>query len=257
VSHVALHDGLVKIFCYLQRGDNVSEGRFHALWRHPHGTLAKDVHTFRRYVQAHRISGIDAPGLRAPHDGVAELWFSTVEDGASLGENEYYRNIVIPDEQRFMSLSKDCFRVLTRAYHLRGDSDLSGRSVKLIHSMRKRADIPIEDFREALLGEDELQLGESLGARSHCISLAMVETYGEVFVPFDGQAHQWRTPDPYDAVRELWWSDLHELQSSISDHPAQWRAILSAGGADVTRSHGFIVDELVIVTGIPQNLSKA
>ena len=75
------------MFCLHRRAD-VDEAAFHRYWRDVHGPLAASyapVLGIRKYVQLHTVAGpvTDAlaadRGAPAPFDGVAELWFDSLD----------------------------------------------------------------------------------------------------------------------------------------------------------------------------------
>jgi hypothetical protein len=242
----------VKIFAFIARRRDISAGEYHALWRHPHGTLASDIDTFLQYIQAHRLDGVDLPGLGSPHDGAAEMWFRRLDDALGLGANEYYANVVIPDEVRFMDLGPRCFRLITRQQVTKPvTEDPLRRGIKILHCVHRRAGLSVAEFRESVKPERELELSDALGSTGHVLSWSVDETYGDVFVPFDGKAHQWLNPDPYDLVREMWWPNLHELRAALRNAPMAWRELLGADFIDPDLSHGFVADENVVVKAAP------
>jgi uncharacterized protein (TIGR02118 family) len=106
--------GVVKlVFCVYRRSD-VTEAEFHRYWREVHGPLAVSLAPLlgiRKYIQVHTTPGPVTAALSAsrgapePFDGVAELWFDSVEElmaaagsteGAAAGE------VLLTDERRFI-----------------------------------------------------------------------------------------------------------------------------------------------------------
>ncbi|HEY3841634.1 MAG TPA: EthD domain-containing protein [Acidimicrobiales bacterium] len=105
---------MVKLMFCVRRRQDVNEEEFHRYWREEHGPLVvtrASVLGIRRYVQAHTVPGPVTRALAAsrgtpePFDGVAELWFDSVDalmssvatpDGAAAGEE------LLVDERRFI-----------------------------------------------------------------------------------------------------------------------------------------------------------
>jgi uncharacterized protein (TIGR02118 family) len=101
------------VFCVRRRAD-VAEAEFHRYWREVHGPLAVSLAPIlgiRKYVQAHTTPGPVGAALAAsrgapePFDGIAELWFDSVEEliatagsteGAAAGDQ------LLTDERRFI-----------------------------------------------------------------------------------------------------------------------------------------------------------
>jgi uncharacterized protein (TIGR02118 family) len=108
---------VVKLTFCLRRRPDLTPEEFRRYWRDVHAPLVAaraEVLGIRRYVQLHTV---DAPGLHAalrrrnggapePWDGVAELWFDSVEamrgndsDEARLASAE-----LLADERNFIDL---------------------------------------------------------------------------------------------------------------------------------------------------------
>jgi len=79
---------VVKLVFCLRRRSDIDEAEFHRYWREVHGPLAASfapVLGIRRYVQVHTTPGPVGDAITAgrgapePFDGVAELWFDSVD----------------------------------------------------------------------------------------------------------------------------------------------------------------------------------
>jgi uncharacterized protein (TIGR02118 family) len=108
---------MIKLTFVLRRRPDVDPQEFHRYWREEHGPLVArhaDALRIRRYVQTHRIDNpFDGPlnesrGIAAePYDGVAELWWDTLEDLQAAFESEAGRDAgaaLLEDERRFIDL---------------------------------------------------------------------------------------------------------------------------------------------------------
>jgi hypothetical protein len=72
--------------------DGVRLQTFHDNWRHPHGTLATNVHVMRRYVQDHRLGPDNLVGVnQTPLEGVLEAWFDNTAAIEASGNDPYIR----------------------------------------------------------------------------------------------------------------------------------------------------------------------
>ena len=110
---------MIKITYALRRRPELSSAEFHRYWRTEHAALVRqhaDAIGLRRYVQSHTIeTPVDEP-LRAarglgpqPYDGVAELYFDSVEAlVASLSSPEIQAigAALVEDEQRFIDVAR-------------------------------------------------------------------------------------------------------------------------------------------------------
>jgi uncharacterized protein (TIGR02118 family) len=103
-------------FC-LTRLPQLSREAFQAYWFDTHAPLVASVAEalrIRRYVQAHSLPAEASAGLRASrdappeYDGVAELWFDSLEDMAAhqSAETNAAAALLLEDERRFIDLAK-------------------------------------------------------------------------------------------------------------------------------------------------------
>jgi uncharacterized protein (TIGR02118 family) len=108
---------MIKLTFVLRRRPDVDADEFHRYWREEHGPLVArhaDALRIRRYVQLHRVDNPfdaalnEARGIAAePYDGVAELWFDSLEDvAATIGTEAGARAgaELLEDEARFIDL---------------------------------------------------------------------------------------------------------------------------------------------------------
>ncbi len=104
---------LLKVSCLLTRRSNLTHEQFFRYWTEKHTPmLAKPDPTapkVYRYVQLQPIPET-VPRLKtAPYDGVAEVWFESIEDAAAMFTSEHYNTVVAKDEENFLDRSKTVF----------------------------------------------------------------------------------------------------------------------------------------------------
>lgn len=111
------------IFC-LHRLPALSREEFQHYWRDQHGPLVRQhAATLRiaRYVQSHALGGpLDealqaSRGAAAGYDGVAELWWTSMEDLAAATASEAGRAAslaLLEDERRFIDLARSALFVV-------------------------------------------------------------------------------------------------------------------------------------------------
>ena len=107
---------MIKLTFCLRRRPNMTVEEFQRYWRTTHADLiAKraEVLGIRRYVQLHSA---DLPGLHEslqrrnggaplPYDGVAELWFDSLEDFIGGGPDRMQASAeLLADERNFVDL---------------------------------------------------------------------------------------------------------------------------------------------------------
>jgi len=102
---------MVKLVACLKRKPGMTSQEFHRYWREVHGPLVKGVPEFfrhvRKYVQGHTVSA-SAPGFppasATAYEGVAELWFDSVEAAGKAFAEPRYLEIIRADEKKFLDL---------------------------------------------------------------------------------------------------------------------------------------------------------
>jgi uncharacterized protein (TIGR02118 family) len=111
---------MVKLMFCLRRLPNLSTEQFQEYWLNTHAPLVRMVAPalrIRRYVQCHSfVDALMAPAMAArrgsvvaPYDGVAELWWDSIEDAIaarSTSESREAGRALLEDERRFIDLSQ-------------------------------------------------------------------------------------------------------------------------------------------------------
>lgn len=108
---------MIKVVFCLRRLPNLSAEQFYAYWLEEHSALLR-THAaalrIKRYVQSHAFDhaelrpALDARGARVPpYDGVAELWWDSLEDLRAVGrraEGRMAGRALLADERKFIDL---------------------------------------------------------------------------------------------------------------------------------------------------------
>jgi uncharacterized protein (TIGR02118 family) len=109
---------MIKLTFCLTRLSHLSREEFQAYWRNTHAPLVASVAEtlqIRRYVQLHSLPLAASETLRASRegppgfDGVAELWFDSLEamaENATRSEAQAAGRLLLEDERRFIDLPK-------------------------------------------------------------------------------------------------------------------------------------------------------
>jgi len=107
---------MIKLTFCLRRRPGMAQEEFQRYWRTAHAALVAEraeVLGIRRYVQLHTA---DLPGLHEslqgrnggapqPYDGVAELWFDSLDDFVAGGpEKKQASGELLADERNFIDL---------------------------------------------------------------------------------------------------------------------------------------------------------
>lgn len=105
---------MVKLTFALRRLSHLSREEFQRYWLEQHGPLVRshaEVLGIRRYVQTHtlddafQVALIASRGAPEPYDGVAELWYDSLEAIAaavSTNEGRAASIALLEDERRFI-----------------------------------------------------------------------------------------------------------------------------------------------------------
>jgi uncharacterized protein (TIGR02118 family) len=108
---------LIKLVFTIRRREGMTRDEFQRYWRNEHAQLVErhaPVLRIRRYVQTH-ARDTEADGALAEargsepghYDGVAELWWDSVEDlieASSSEEGQIAAHALLEDERRFIDL---------------------------------------------------------------------------------------------------------------------------------------------------------
>ena len=109
---------MIKLVFCLRRRPEMSLAEFQRYWRETHAALVKKhapALKIKRYVQVHTRDHPLNAALRAtrpgpePYDGVAELWWESLEDftaGATTPEGREAARALLEDEKRFIDLTQ-------------------------------------------------------------------------------------------------------------------------------------------------------
>ena len=109
---------MVKLVFCARRLPHLSRAEFQRYWHDIHGPLVRRhaaTLRIRRYVQVHTLDHPVQDGLRAsrggpePYDGVAELWWDSLDDLAVAQADAAGRAAsgeLLADEQRFIDLAR-------------------------------------------------------------------------------------------------------------------------------------------------------
>src|SRR5215470_12246928 len=112
---------MVKYIICAARKAGMTHEEFSAYWRNHHGLVVKSVPEFtrhvRKYVQCHLVGNAVPLGAAGAYDGVAELWFDSVEELETAFREPRYLEIIRPDELKFADLNK-CMSFITEEIHV-------------------------------------------------------------------------------------------------------------------------------------------
>ena len=99
---------MIKLMGMLRRKPGMSPQEFHSYWRNVHAPLVMGVQGFarhvRKYVQSHAVDAQLVPGAdgEPAFDGIAELWFDSLDDLRRAISDPCYLSEIHPDELKFL-----------------------------------------------------------------------------------------------------------------------------------------------------------
>jgi uncharacterized protein (TIGR02118 family) len=95
---------MVKLVYCITKKKTLTDDEFFDYWKNIHGPIGARIPRLRRLVQSRRLA-IPGAGLRADYDGVAELWFETIEDLLAARQSPEWK-ASSEDEVNFIDHSK-------------------------------------------------------------------------------------------------------------------------------------------------------
>ncbi len=114
---------MIKLVYNLRRLPNLSREEFQRYWLQKHGPMVRSraqALRIRRYVQVHTLESPMNDALRRgrgalePYDGVAELWWDSLDDLAAATASPEGRKAdqeLLEDERRFIDLERSALWV--------------------------------------------------------------------------------------------------------------------------------------------------
>jgi uncharacterized protein (TIGR02118 family) len=109
---------MIKFVYCLRRLSHLSREEFQRYWLDTHGPLVRDragALKIRHYVQVHTLDSEINDALRQgrgteePYDGVAELWWDSIDDlgtGGATPEGQQAARDLLEDERRLIDLGR-------------------------------------------------------------------------------------------------------------------------------------------------------
>jgi len=95
---------MVKLVYCITKKATLTDKEFFDYWKNIHGPIGSRIPRLRRLVQSHRLAAPGA-GFRADYDGVAELWFDSLEDLVAARQSAEWK-ASSDDEVNFIDHSK-------------------------------------------------------------------------------------------------------------------------------------------------------
>ncbi len=206
---------MIKFFGLIPRRPDISSSEFHDHYRHPHGTLGRQIATFRQYVQSHQIHTDRLGDGQEVFEAVAEVWFDTVSDAVGLADDPHYIEHVQPDEPNFVDMEKLKWLYTTEEVLISGpdvrSADAAQRGLQSFH-LQRATSIKLMQFREESSdvlrpAEEDAALGARLGAIRHVRCRPQRDIHAE-------------EPPAFAEVQELWWPTVWAFEEAVGSGAA-------------------------------------
>jgi uncharacterized protein (TIGR02118 family) len=217
---------VVKAYMLMVRRPDVSQERFDAHWRDPHGPLVARVGAVKQYTREHAATADrSVPGLApSPYDGIGLCWFATLHDALHLADDPNYA-APRADGPNFIDTERLARLYTTEHIVLPSRAESSQDAVKAVLLLRRRPGMDPTAFVAGVTDHVDRSVATLEGLESCAYALPIRSHHGD--------------EPPHDAVVEL----------AFRDEPAFRRACSAGGGgggevraiaafADMTTSHG-------------------
>lgn len=216
---------MIKVFGFIARRKDLTPSQFHDHYRHPHGTLARDMPTLLNYTQSHQIETPLLDDSQRRFEAIMEVRLAGTNDWFGFRTNPYLVEYIVPDEVNFLDIER-CGAVATSEEVLppptagtltRADTlwapERAVLPIKLVQI------VPVERQDSWTSGNDA-ELGHRIGALRHVRARA---------VP-DIQA----AGTEFGGLRELWWPTVAAFRTGVERDGQAWQQLVQQTGAAVT-----------------------
>jgi hypothetical protein len=217
----------VKVLAPVSPRAGLTGQEFHDHWRHPHASYGAQSLLSRSYVQSHRIDCNLLGSDQQLIEGVAEVWYESLDDAIALTKDRYYLRDLAPDEPTFVDMSNLRFVVCHEEVLMSGPgshADASSPDI-LWRWDRRPTSIKVLQFieiegPERLDSKCAVDLGRRVRALRHVVCTPLAAVHGD--------------SAPFLRVRELWWPTLTAFRTGAESDPAAWKQLISEPAKAIT-----------------------
>lgn len=214
---------MIKLAVLLKRRKDLSFEEFDRYWDGTHGDLVVGIPEFTRHVhrysQAHLIdptyNGEGMAWKRADFDGIAEVWFESIEAMTTAFNEPRFIEIVGPDDEKF--IDRDATAILvTREFEkipLHGSP-----TIKLSVAIKRRAGMSFDDYdrywnvqhAEIVTGVPEFTRHVRRYVQSHLVTEYTGAGDTSKLTSQWGQA-------AFDGIAELWFDSIADMVTAFNE----------------------------------------
>lgn len=218
--------GRIKMFGAIPRLKSLTPQEFHDHYRHPHGTIGRNISVLRGYSQAHQV---DCPYLderQTRFEACAENWYDSAADAAALAVEPLYLSDVQIDEPLFVDLP-DLQWMFSDEEVLESGAGFTRLTTgeKMWRLDNRPTSVKITQFVEQdgpapWAQDDDIALGERIGACRHVRCRPVTALH----------------PDGCFAIgaRELYWPTVTDMLRGIEADMATFRELIDRPAVHTT-----------------------
>jgi uncharacterized protein (TIGR02118 family) len=227
---------VIKVFALIPKLPHVTDEKFHAHWRNPHGELARRITTIRRYSQSHAVASTVSGFAPSAYLGIAEVYFDSVEVAAAMGDDPNYRDYAGADEPNFIDQSRLAFLFCAERVALAGPAlRIDSPEIKVMVLLKRASLLEAAAFRDRLANLADLAVTAipELFRYVECTTLPDMYANGEPI---------------YDAVLEISWSTRAAFERSWSSDGVTTRYLPALSSiADQSASAALLVEPYRVI----------
>lgn len=211
----------IKLFGLIPRKKGLTPEQFHDHYRHPHGTMGRNLSTMRAYCQSHHIHSDLLAADQSHFEAVAEIWLDNVSDVASFRQEPTLVKYILDDEPLFIDMDNLKFlaadeEVLTSTPDALDDTlhpaDAMWSPFKRPISIKILQFIHTDSNPEWFSAQDQ-SLGQALGAFRHirCHPHEAIHTEAP----------------PFLGAREIWWPTVSAFKQGVANAPEAFKKLIT------------------------------
>lgn len=216
-----------KMYGLIPRKPGMGREEFHDYYRHPHGTMGRNMTTMRGYVQNHQIDTDRLGPDQARFDAVAEIWLDNEADVQTFRDEPILVKYLLEDEPKFVDMPNLKFFAAESQVLVSGPRQNAGLhpgdemwspatrplSVKLLHFID-------EDGNPDWARPDDEALGQKLGAFRHTRATPLASVHGDA--------------PTFLGLHELWWPTRTDFHRAVDAAPDALQELLARAGKSMT-----------------------
>ncbi len=203
---------MIKGLFFAKRKPGWTPADFQQYWRTTHAEITRPLTHVLRYIQSHTLlvtyGSSDLPFGEPPYDGMATMWFNSVED-RRVGNLTPAAQAAIQDQANFTELSARRFLLATEVMQKEGPATAS--SIHLIALATRKPGISVEEFQRYWREHHGPLAARIPGLRRYVQDHPFPEMYGGRNTPL------------CDGVAEAWFDSLEDVKHATQTE--EYRAV--------------------------------